>query len=259
MTTAQASRDPDVDVGVKEMPHSTSGIDVNTALQPLPAISYPHSMSPNVGFDINMPPTVPKLPQSSHSAHKSVPPTSAYPYLPESMDFPSVFAQTLDQSTSMFDNSDYSQFNLSFDSSDQNLDLDLLALFSENTNFTPDFLEAFGTNSNSGFADHILTDTLFQTPTLANTGDLESGSIGSFSVDELPRLPLPPPSSPFDSAEGSSDEPGNPIPRLLAIKDIDLELSEKNILHSKRACTMSSHAADAAAAPVSKKPRSRRT
>ena len=123
--------------------------------------------------------------------HNLITPTSVYPCLPGSTDLPHVFTEIFDQSGSTFDNSDYNQFNLTFDSSDHNLDLDLLALFSENTNLPPDFLEAFGTNSNSGLADHFPTNTVFQTPTLPNTGvgDLDSRGTGSLPEDELPRLP----------------------------------------------------------------------
>ncbi|KAJ7467724.1 hypothetical protein FB451DRAFT_396627 [Mycena latifolia] len=73
---------------------------------------------------------------------------------------------------------------------------------------------------------------------------------------ELPLLPPPPPSSPL------SAEPEGPLvvdsadsESPIAPHDIDLDLSEKNIIKGKRPRTLSTRASDAAA---SKKPRSRR-
>jgi hypothetical protein len=146
------------------------------------------------------------------------------------------------------------EYNLDFD-----FDPSLFELEPE-TMFGTDFFGASGSYSNFDSSTFMPTDDLPSAPTPASLGAWGTGSEiidwpALASQQELPLLPPPPPSSSPDAELVENTFDGSTASAAIATKDIDLEFSEKNIIHSKRQRTQSSRAA--AALPASKKPRSR--
>ncbi|KAJ6590287.1 hypothetical protein B0H10DRAFT_2332244 [Mycena sp. CBHHK59/15] len=123
--------------------------------------------------------------------------------------------------------------------------------------FSAEALGASMSQSDSEWATlmaEIYSVPAHNTPAAWDTGS-EVFNWSAHSPQELPILPRPPASSPPDAASERDPIDDRDSPER-APQDVDLEVCERNIVKGKRRRTISTRAADAAAAAARKKPRS---